>query len=309
MPQVPLPRERVVVRRLVLLTGLAAGLALSPRAAADVIIPTQMHRTATFELHSVHDDVLLYSGDPQHLLNLQVRPTLSLNPKVDFSNSNQVIVLRVRDLSTFEPAELDSARLADNAELGIEEDPEAEAAVSQQWKIELAPAAATMFVLQCDGGKGLFDFTDMPVREVHLLADSTDVRIEWRRPNTGAPVERVKVTARYGKLDIRGMQNARARSATLQVDDSQCEVDLGGKPWDGEGELFFEGAPQRLRLTLSKRTGLHVEGPATTVAKFDRDGMTVSGNALEDADFASRPCRLRLYFSQSTPKMDVRWSD
>jgi hypothetical protein len=302
-------KELSPVRRFVCVAALAACSASPPsRAAAQVLIPHQMHHTSTFELHSVNDDVQLYEGDPQLLLRIEVRPERSLPPKVEFSNSNQVVVLRVLDLSLFEPAVLDSARLADNEALGIDEDPQAPAAVAQHWQVELAPAAATDFFLHCEGGKGQFDFTDLPVREVHLLADTTDVRVEFDRPNP-AELRRFKLTAFGGRLDVRGFLNARARSVTFQVAGAQADIQLLGKTWDGESEIFFEGVPARLRMTLPKQIGLHVEGPSVTVARFDRDGMAVVGTALEDGDFAARSCRLRLYFSQAVPQMDVRWED
>lgn len=277
-------------------------------AKAQALIQHQMHRSATFEMHSVHDDVQLYEGEPQYLLRIDVRPERSLLPKVDFSNNNQVVVLRVRDLATFEPAERDSARLADDAALGIEEDPDEREAVSQDWKVELAPSSPVDFLLHAEGGKNLYDFTDIPVQSVHLLADTTDVRVEFNRPNLAA-LSRFKLTARVSRIDFSGFGNARARSTTLHVDETDCEIDLSGNYGDGIFELFFEGVPTKMRLTLPRGVAYHIEGPASTVGRFDRDGMSIVGSALEDSGYAERKTRLRLHFSRDIPKLEIRWKD
>jgi hypothetical protein len=310
MREPPSARRRSLlhVRRIVALAAFACLAARPQVAGAQAVVPHQMHRTATFELHSILDDVQLYEGDPQFLFRIDVRPENSLLPKIDFSNNNQVVVLRVHDLAAFEPAVLDSARLADNLALGIEEDVTPRSAVSQGWKIELAPAAPTDFILRCEGGKSVFDFTDLPVEAVHLLADTAVVRVEFNRPNP-AVLERFKLTARVCKVDIRGFANSRSRSTTLQLFESNCEVDLGGKLVPGDTEIFFEGAPTQLRVVIPRRAGVRVEGPAATVGQFDRDGMAVVGNGLQDGDFGTRPSRLHLYFSQPVSKLDVRWKD
>src|SRR5262249_40219834 len=122
-------------------------------------------------------------------------------------------------------------------------------------------------------------------------------------------LERFKITARTGKLELRSFLNARAKSTTLAIDDSECDLDLSGKPYDGTAEVFFEGVPKRLKLTVPRSAGLHVEGPSVLVARFDRDGMALAGTSLESSDWASRRCKLRLYFSRPIPKLDIQWTD
>ena len=283
-------------------------LATAGTAAAQVVIPGQMHNSFVFELHSVKDEVLLYDGDPQFLMKADLQPTNTVFPRIDFSNTAQAVVLRVRDLSLFEDTVVDSIQAAEDAELGLDSDPTRRPPVSQVWEIQLAPACAGDYVLTCEGGKGYFDFTDLPVHEMHLLADTTEVRVEFKRPNS-VPLARFKLTSRAGKLRISQFLNARPVTASLLIDDSVCEVDLTGKAFDGTGEIFIEGIPKSLKIVVPRNAALRIEGPSSTVARFDHAGMVAAGTALEAKDFATRACRLRLFFSRSIPKLDVQWSD
>jgi hypothetical protein len=277
-------------------------------AAAQAVIPSQMHTSFTFELHSVKDEVLVYEGDPQYLLKTDIQPANTLYPRIDFTNTNQVVTLRVRDLSLFDVAVIDSARAAEDAELGIHDDSPSKPPQSQVWELQLAPACAGEYVLQCDGGKGVFDFTDLPVQKVQLMADTTNVQVAFKRPNP-AVLERFKLTVRAGKVLFDRFLNARAKSTTLQLDESDCTLDFTGTPFTGDGEVFFEGTPKRLRITLPRNAGLRVEGPSAIVTRFDRPGMAVAGAALETADFAAQRCKLRFYFSQPLPKVEIHWSE
>lgn len=277
-------------------------------AGGQAVIPGQMHNAFVFELHSVLDEVLLYEGDPQYLLKCDMQPVNTLLPRIDFSNTNQSVVLRVRDLSLFEPATVDSIQAAEDAELGIDSDDSSPPLVSQVWEVQVAPACAGDYVITCEGGKGLFDFTDLAVHEAHLLADTTEVKVEFKRQNP-IPLDRFKLTARGGKVQVSQFLNARPVSASLQIDASTCEIDLTGKAFTGTGEIFFEGIPKSLKLVLPRNAAVRVEGPSGTVARFDHPGMSVVGAALESKDFATRTCRVRLYFSRVIPKLDVQWGD
>lgn len=278
----------------------------SPAAAQNIlVIPIQAHNTLSFELHSVKDDVQLYLGDTQNLLKLELRPYASFMPIVEFSNPRQEGRLQVRDLSLFdrlpEPATSADDEFADEPEPQRPPD-------RQEWVLQLAPSAPTDFVMQCDGGTGDLDFTDLPVRSLHLLADSTRVKIRFGHPNTTV-LERFKLTVRYGGVDFHDILNARLKVATLQLDDSKCELDFSGKVAAGTSEVFVEGVPKSLRISLSRKIGLHVEGTVATVLEFDRDGMVRQDMALETAGFASQPAQLRLHFSRPIPKLEVNWSD
>jgi hypothetical protein len=296
--------------RALLVGGLLAPLAFaatSARAQTGIVIPNQMHKSLTFELHSVRDEVQLYEGDPQYLLQLEVLPERSLPPKTEFSIANQVALVRVRDLFLFE--EQPEPDVAADPDLGLDEKNE-RPPVSQKWILKVLPSSATDFVLQCDGGKAILDFTDLPVQSLHLLADSTEVKIDWNRPNL-VPLERLKITARSADVTFRGLLNSRPRVATLQLDQSKCEIDLTGQPCQGEGEsdIFFEGVPARLRMTVSKHIGLRLEGSFGAIAHFDQSGMIRKEMALESTDYATRKCRVWLHFSQAVPKLEVRWED
>jgi hypothetical protein len=285
----------------------AAGLGVAAPATAQnmLIVPIQAHNSLTFELHSVKDDVQLYQGDSQNLLKLELRPYHNFPPQVEFTNPRLEGTLRVIDLSLLEkpPEPADST----DDEFADDESPQ-RPPDHQQWVLQLAPAAPTDFVMQCDGGKGNFDFTDLPVRTVHLLADSAAVEVKFDRPN-GQVVERFKLTVRAGSLVFRDILNARLKLATLQVDDSRCELEFTGKPDPGLSEVFVEGTPKSLEVSLSRRIGVHVEGTVATVLLFDREGMVRQGLGLETAGFETQPAQLRLHFSRTIPKLEVRWVD
>jgi hypothetical protein len=289
-----------------------AGLLFAGRARgqADLLIPNQMHTSLVFELHSVKDEIELYEGDPQYLFRLDLHPLHSMPPKIDFSNTNQAAVLRVRDLWLFEGAQL----AQDDPEAEAETDPDlprpekSRGPVAQGWTIQLSPASPTDFVLRCDGAKGVFDFTDLPVHSVHLLADTTRIQVDFKRPNP-VRLERFKLTVREGRASLHGFLNARAKSATLTVDGSKFELELTGEPPADEFEVFVEGSPQEMHVVVARDAGLHVEGPASVVARFDHEGIVRRDQALENEDWASRDRRVRLYFSRPVPDLEVSWSD
>jgi hypothetical protein len=178
----------------------------------------------------------------------------------------------------------------------------------QAWEIRFAPTSPTDFVLQCDGGKATLDFTDLPVRNMHLLADTTEVEVTFNRPNL-VPLERFKATVRVGKAELVSFLNARARSATLQVESSKCKLDLTGDPEECESEIFVEGVPRELEVTLSKEAGFHIEAPSATLVRFDHGGLVRRDLALESADWTERKRRIKLFLFQPIPKLTVHWTD
>ena len=296
-------RQRRILHGFVLLV--ATGAAPS---GAQTIIPNEMHKSLTFELHSVRDNVQLYPGDPQYLFRLELRPVGSLPPRIDFSNYAQVATLRVRDLTLFEATE---PLPGDEEEKGDEDlfvETEKRVPDSQGWNVRLMPAAPTEFVLQCEGGKGVFDFTDMQVQAVHLIADTSDVRIDFNRPNS-MQLQRFKVTVTGGSLELHDFLNARPKLATLQLASSKCDVELTGKPFAGEGEIFFEGVPARMHLTVPHGIGLRLDGPASIITRFDAPNMRRVESSLATVDYDTQRCRLHLYFSQTIPKLQVDWSE
>jgi hypothetical protein len=283
-----------------LLYGSSAG------AQSDVLVPNQMHTSLTFELHSVKDEVLLYEGDPEYLFRIDLRPVHTLPPKVEFNISNQAAVLRVRDLWLFDAP---SEPVAEDDDPDMPRDNDRKRPpVSQQWDVRLVPSSPTDFVLQCDGGKATFDFSNMPVRSVHILADTTRVEVDFQHPNSVA-CERFKLTARNGSVKMRSFLSARAASTTLQVAASKLDLDLSGKSPPGESELFIEGGPTEVRVSISADVGLHIEGPSASIMRFDRDDFVRRDLALESGDFATRARRVRLYLAENTPKPKVQWTD
>jgi len=266
-------------------------------------IPNQVMQSFTFELHSVDDDIDLYIGNPQSLFLMYVRPQASLLPHLEFSNTAQVGLLRVRDLSLFEEPPMPDDLSEEEAELW--EEPEARV-VAQEWRMELTPSAPALVVLRCVHGKARYDFTGIDVREAYLLADTAQVRVDFDRPNR-VVLERFKVTSNSGSLRVRRFLNSRARSTSIAVPNARCELELTGETTPGYFEIFVEGVPEKLKLTLLRHMALHVEGPSPNVLRFDRKDLERVGTGLQSPGYAASPCRISLHFSHAIPKLEIEW--
>lgn len=269
---------------------------------AQIVIPNQQHEWLTFELHSVRDDVVLYIGDPQDFFRMYWSGALP--PRLDFTNPARVATIRIRDLSLFEePPPLELTYIDGEEDY---EEPRSRIPDAQSWDMRLSPAAPAKFVLVCEEGKGVFDFTDMEVREVYLYGDSTEVRVEFSRPNL-VELERCKLTAEGGKLEFREVLNARPKSVTIQTARTECDIQITGEPFDGQAEIFFEGVPKSMRIVVSRNVGLRLDGPAATISRFDADHMERRGQSLFTMDYEAQRCRLRLHFAEHIPGMQVSW--
>jgi len=273
--------------------------------ARPIEIPNQVLQSFTFDLHSVDDDVDLYAGDPQSLFRMYLRPQATLPPNIEFSNSGQAGLLRVRDLSLFEEPPLPDSEFAAEDDLAIEEP---KRHVAQDWRLELMPSTPASMVLHCERGKARYDFTGIDVREVYLLADTAHVRVDFERPNR-VVLDRCKITSNDGSLRLRRFLNARARSTTLSVSEVRCELELTGEPFPGLVEVFVEGVAEDMKLTLRRDVALEVQGPAANVVRFDRDDFVRTGTGLQSPHFVDQPCRLSLHFTHVIPRLKVEWVD
>jgi hypothetical protein len=270
---------------------------------AKVLIPDQQHDKMTVELHSIGDDVLFYIGDPQAFLALRARPG-SIPPYVRFTNSGRVVMLRILDQTLFEnlnPAEQEY--LDGDAE---DERPSESVPEKQSWEIRLSPASPGTFVLHVEDGKGVFDFTDLEVKDVYLQGDSSRIEVQFERPNI-IPLERMKITMNGGELDFTGVLNARAKSVTLQIPRTKCRVELRGKPFDGTSEIFFEETPRSLEITVSRKVGVRISGLVENVVRFNHKDMRRDGNSLVSANYADNKCKVQLHFTQPIPNLEVDW--
>lgn len=270
---------------------------------AKVLIPDQQHDKMTVELHSIGDEVLFYIGDPQAFLALTARPG-SIPPHVDFTNSGRSVMLRILDQTLLEdlnPAEQEYLDGDIGNERWNEIVPE-----EQRWDVRLSPASPGTFLLHVENGAGTFDFTDMEIKDVYLLGDSSRIEVQFDRPNL-IPLERFTITMTGGELKFSGMLNARAKSVTLQIPRTQCEIELLGKPFEGTSEIFFENVPKSLRITLSRKVGVRISGLAENVVRFDRKGMLRDGRSLLTANYADNKCKIQLHFSEAIPNMEVDW--
>jgi hypothetical protein len=270
---------------------------------AKVLIPNQQHDKLTFELHTIADKVTFYIGDPQEFLALTAKPG-SIPPRVDFTNTARVAVLRILDQTLFEDTHAPGSEFIDGEweeENAAQPQPE-----KQNIELKLSPASPATFVLRVEQGEGVFDFTDLQVEDVYLLGDSTHIEVEFARPNL-ILCERFKLTMIGGEMEFLGLLNAKAKRVTLQIPRTEARVAITGKPFAGTSEIFFEGTPQSLSILVSKKVGLQVSGLSVNVVQFNRKGMKRVGSSLVSEDYDDRECKVHLHFARPVPNLEVDW--
>ncbi len=258
--------------------------------------------TLKFELHAVNDDVTLYAGGPRELLVLEVRPR-SMPPRVDMTSGRNP-TLRVRDLSLYDAQVTDDPLYLDDEypeDTPVEQVPE-----SQSWEAQLTALVPTDFFFDIEKGSGDLDLTDMHVRNLHILSHLAEIKLEFSRPNDGE-LERLQLNVDGGRLELLEFLNARPRSATIQMDETECDVQITGKPFEGSAEIYFTGVPDGMRFEVSRKIGVRIEGPPNTVARFDHDGMERRGLALYSTDYEGQSCKVLLHFAEDIHDIEVDW--
>ncbi len=301
--------SRIRVRIASVAAFLACGWCMTQEVAAQVtVVGSRVHvvgeglEALNFELHAVNDEVLLYAGGPAELLLLDVRPR-GVPPRVDLRAGPRA-TLRVRDLSLYDgpPGEhevyIDGERYEEETTQPIPD--------SQSWEAVLTALVPTDFYLDIENGEGTFDLTDMHVRNLHILAHLAPIQVEFSRPNIGV-LERFQLALEGGRVEFRDFLNARPRSVTVQTKESECDIQITGKPFEGEAEIYFTGNPKRMRFEVSRKIGVRIEGPATTVAKFDHKHMERRGLALYSKGYDTQKCRVLLHFGSPVEDLEVDW--
>jgi hypothetical protein len=281
----------------------AVALLLAPGARAQSILANRMLESLTFELHSVRDEVHLYLGDPQELVRLQTHPGTQL-PRIELGPGPHP-TLQIRDLSLFEPPPPPETVYEHGEE--VVEEAKKPVPEAQTWDVRIAPSAPTEFLLRCEGGSGDFDLTDMPVKRLYVRGDSTkSLSVEFTRPNR-IELEQCQLTAEGGKLVLEGALNARPKHLTIQCRDVECDVQITGKPFTGDAEIFFEGTPKSLRVEVSRQIGLRLEGPAATIGRFDAENLERRESALYTRGYDDQRCKVLLHFTEEIPKLKAVW--
>jgi hypothetical protein len=269
---------------------------------AQYVLPTQSLLSLRVELHSLRDQVTLYQGNPQYLLEVQTHPE-GVYPNIQLSPGLRA-TLRIRDRALLEvPAPFDSALVAEGL---YPAEPTISIPEAERWEIKIYPPVATDYLLRCERGSGLFDFTDLPVKELQVIGVDAKLQVEFRRANR-VPLERCRLIADGGSLKLVEFLNAHPQVVSLQVAGAQCEVEITGKRFEGHGEVYFEGSPEELQLTISKDIGLRVEGGAAILERFAAKHMRRQGEMMESEGFADQPCRITLHFAETAAKLKVSW--
>ncbi|MFQ5599553.1 MAG: ATP-binding protein [Candidatus Krumholzibacteriia bacterium] len=253
--------------------------------AGAIVLPREQYESLRVELHSVRDKVLLYHGDPQELLNLRIRPQTLVPPQVGLSQTLQATKLRILD--PFVAGDVS----ASNAE---------------SWEIRLSPVAPASFMFRCEGGSGKFDLTDMLVKELYLQGDETEFRVEFERPNP-VRLHKLEVTTRGGRLILHQLLNANPELVVLQCPGTACELEVLGRPFEGEAEVYVTGELASMRITLPRWIGVRLLGPGAALARFDSEHLERHEVALVSRGYDKRTCRLRLHFSHAVRELSVHW--
>lgn len=275
---------------------------LGTPAFAQYVLPTQSLLSLRVELHSLRDQVTLYQGDPQYFLEVQTHPE-GVYPNIQLSPGLRA-TLRIRDRALLEvPAPFDSSLVAEGL---YPAEPTISIPEAERWEIKIYPPVATDYLLRCERGSGLFDFTDLPVKELQVIGVDAKLQVEFRRANR-VPLERCRLIADGGSLKLVEFLNARPQVVSLQVPGAQCEVEITGKRFEGLGEMYFEGSPEELQLTISRDVGLRVEGAASVLERFAAKHMKRRGDVLESEGFADQSCRISLNFAETAAKLKVSW--
>lgn len=274
-----------------------ATLAMASRVTAQITLPVKTYETLNVDVQSLRDDITLFRGDPQHLLLMDVRPN-RFRPQVDYFDATDA-TLRIRDLYAVDHPDFGSQSPADRDKSG---DPPLE----EKWEIRLSPVGPTHFTLRCERGKSALDFTDFEVRRVELRGDESKLEVEFASQN---PIELERFAGRViaGSLDFRHLINARAKEISLDLPDSECRLEITGKPFDGESGINCLGVPAKMQVLVSRKVGLRVTGPAATLAHFESLHLHRSGEEWTTEGYEKAKCRVHLTFGSEIPQLEARW--
>ncbi len=91
------------------------------------------------------------------------------------------------------------------------------------------------------------------------------------------------------------------------MDETECDVQITGKPFEGSAEIYFTGVPDGMRFEVSRKIGVRIEGPPNTVARFDHDGMERRGLALYSTNYEGQSCKVLLHFAEDIHDIEVDW--
>jgi hypothetical protein len=281
-----------------LLAGVAFWLILTTvsDSSAQIRLPTRQHDTLDFQLKSLRDDITLYMGDPQELLLMYVRPPLTTQPRVTYSGqANAVLEILDRELiearGAREPA----------AEGGDEHAP-----YGQKWDVRVCPSGPTSFSIKCEQGTSSFDFTGFEVQKVNLWADGSNLEVGFEDPNP-IPLESCNITAKGGSLHFSGLVNARAKEITVFAPQSDCEIEVTGKSFEGASAITLQGPPAFLQIALSRKIGVRIDGPRATTSRFAASHMVQDGDSWVSRDYAKAKCRILLTIAEEIPRLEVNW--
>jgi hypothetical protein len=279
-------------------TSAALLLATATGAGAQILLPSRPHDTLDFELKSLRDDVTLYMGDPQELLLMNVRPRLTSEPRVTYSGQANA-VLQITDQDLIDARGTKSAP--------SESDDKKDSPYGQKWEVRLSPSGPTSFVLQFDGGESSVDLTDFQVSRVDVSANGTILDVGFRSQNSMV-LDNCTIHTDGGSLKFHGLVNAQAKEIALFVPRTECQLEVTGKEWAGESAITLQGVPASLQLTLSKKLGVRVSGPAGTLGHFAGERMVQDADGLVSKDFDKAKCHVRLTIAEEISHIAVKWN-
>jgi hypothetical protein len=263
---------------------------------AQISVPVKSYETLTVQIQSFRDDITLYRGDPQELMYMDVRPN-RFRPRVEYLDADGS--LRIRDQYA-----IDNPNFRDQTP--EERDKSGKTPYEENWEIRLSPTAPTAFSLFCERGESEFDFTDMEVQRVELRTEETDLKVDFSKLNP-IVLERFAARVIAGSLEFKNLINAHAKEITLDVPGAACQIALTGKQFDGESAINVLGVPTEMRLRVSRKVGVRVTGPASTIARFQAPHMSQSGEDLLSQGYAEAKCRIHLTFGSEIPNLGVSW--
>jgi hypothetical protein len=277
--------------------AMLASLIPASRVTAQITLPPKSYQTLSVQIQSLRDNITLFRGDPQRLLQMEVRPN-RFRPRIDYFDQSDA-TLKIRDLYAVDHPDFTSQSPAERDKAG---DPP----LSEEWEIRLTPVAPTTFALQLERGESTLDFSDFEVQGVQLRAEESKLEIQFSSQNS-IPLERFAARVIAGTLRFEHMLNARAKEISLDLPNSECQLEITGKEFEGESAINLLGVPAKMHLLLSSQVGLRVTGPAATIAKFEGSHMSRAGDELVTKGYAEAKCRIHLTFGSEVPELGVEW--
>jgi tetratricopeptide (TPR) repeat protein len=243
-------------------------------------LPNQPYETLKVRIHSENDDVLIYRGHVDCLVQI-LKPQEDY-PRVELGPGPNAI-LRILDLSRGTATR-----------------------TRQAWEVLLFPTAPASFEMEFASSSVDIDFTDMPVQQIDVKGSSNELTIRFDSRNSTTLAD-LTVASQRGKLRLLNILYARPERVLLNCPATELELDFGHHLFGGEFEVVVEDVPRSIEVVLPRTLGVRVEAPNGALSKFSSSHLTPRNGWLESRGYNVYSCRVRFLIHQTPEKLEVHW--